>query len=125
VQEAWLRLARSDEAVLADSVGLALLVALETLNPAERLAFVLHDMFVVGRIVEIDHQHRQVGRRLRPGQDHARGRVAVRSDPGAHRPRGAVLAQLATLLPARRGTPAKVIATRNPADAVTGERVAG
>ena len=35
------------EALLADSVGLALLVVLETLNPAERLAFVLHDMFAV------------------------------------------------------------------------------
>jgi RNA polymerase sigma factor (sigma-70 family) len=35
------------EAVLADSVGLALLVVLETLTPAERLAFVLHDMFAV------------------------------------------------------------------------------
>ena len=34
-----------DEAVLADSVGLALLVVLDTLAPAERLAFVLHDMF--------------------------------------------------------------------------------
>jgi RNA polymerase sigma factor (sigma-70 family) len=34
-----------DEALLADSVGLALLVVLETLTPAERLAFVLHDMF--------------------------------------------------------------------------------
>jgi RNA polymerase sigma factor (sigma-70 family) len=33
------------EAMLADSVGLALLVVLETLTPAERLAFVLHDMF--------------------------------------------------------------------------------
>ena len=33
------------EAVLADSVGLALLVVLDTLTPAERLAFVLHDMF--------------------------------------------------------------------------------
>jgi RNA polymerase sigma factor (sigma-70 family) len=33
------------EALLADSVGLALLVVLETLAPAERLAFVLHDMF--------------------------------------------------------------------------------
>jgi RNA polymerase sigma factor (sigma-70 family) len=33
------------EAVLADSVGMALLVVLETLAPAERLAFVLHDMF--------------------------------------------------------------------------------
>src|SRR5918994_243671 len=64
VQEAWLRLSRSDtsgvpnvsradgldpehEALLADSVGLALLVVLETLTPAERLAFVLHDMFSV------------------------------------------------------------------------------
>jgi RNA polymerase sigma factor (sigma-70 family) len=35
------------EALLADSVGLALLVVLETLDPAERLAFVLHDMFAV------------------------------------------------------------------------------
>ena len=34
-----------DEAVLADSVGLALLVVLDALAPAERLAFVLHDMF--------------------------------------------------------------------------------
>ena len=33
--------------LLADSVGLALLVVLETLEPAERLAFVLHDMFAV------------------------------------------------------------------------------
>jgi RNA polymerase sigma factor (sigma-70 family) len=36
-----------DEALLADSVGLALLVVLETLSPAERLAFVLHDTFGV------------------------------------------------------------------------------
>ncbi|MEV1179213.1 sigma-70 family RNA polymerase sigma factor, partial [Nonomuraea sp. NPDC049784] len=35
------------QAELADSVGLALLVVLDTLNPAERLAFVLHDMFAV------------------------------------------------------------------------------
>jgi RNA polymerase sigma factor (sigma-70 family) len=34
-----------DQALLADSVGLALNVVLETLSPAERLAFVLHDMF--------------------------------------------------------------------------------
>jgi RNA polymerase sigma factor (sigma-70 family) len=45
------------EALVADSVGLALLVVLEKLNPAERLAFVLHDMFAVpfdeiGPIVE-------------------------------------------------------------------------
>jgi RNA polymerase sigma factor (sigma-70 family) len=35
------------EAVLADSVGLALIVVLDTLTPAERLAFVLHDMFAM------------------------------------------------------------------------------
>src|SRR6185437_756380 len=35
------------EAVLADSVGAALLVVLDTLPPAERLAFVLHDLFAV------------------------------------------------------------------------------
>lgn len=45
------------EALLADSVGLALLMVLETLGPAERLAFVLHDMFAVpfdeiGQIVD-------------------------------------------------------------------------
>jgi RNA polymerase sigma factor (sigma-70 family) len=80
VQEAWLRLSRSDaddvenlggwlttvvarislnmlrsrdgtnpenEALLADSVGLAMLVVLEKLSPPERLAFVLHDMFAM------------------------------------------------------------------------------
>jgi len=36
-----------DQAVLADSVGLALLVVLESLTPAERLSFVLHDVFAV------------------------------------------------------------------------------
>ena len=36
-----------EEALLADSVGLAMLVVLETLTPAERVAFVLHDMFEV------------------------------------------------------------------------------
>jgi RNA polymerase sigma-70 factor (ECF subfamily) len=37
----------ADQAVLADSVSVALLVVLEALDPAERLAFVLHDMFAV------------------------------------------------------------------------------
>ena len=39
------------EALLADSVGLALLVVLETLSPPERLAFVLHDMLARLRAV--------------------------------------------------------------------------
>jgi RNA polymerase sigma factor (sigma-70 family) len=48
--------APEDNALLAESVGLALLVVLDTLRPAERLAFVLHDMFAmpfeeIGRII--------------------------------------------------------------------------
>jgi RNA polymerase sigma-70 factor (ECF subfamily) len=39
--------APEDDALLAESVGLALLVVLDSLRPAERLAFVLHDMFAV------------------------------------------------------------------------------
>ncbi|MEU2723341.1 sigma-70 family RNA polymerase sigma factor [Streptomyces smyrnaeus] len=39
--------APEDDAVLAESVGLALLVVLDTLTPTERLAFVMHDMFAV------------------------------------------------------------------------------
>jgi RNA polymerase sigma factor (sigma-70 family) len=40
-------LSPEEEAVLADSVGLALLVVLDSLTPAERLAFVLHDLFAM------------------------------------------------------------------------------
>jgi RNA polymerase sigma factor (sigma-70 family) len=40
-------LQREEEALLADSVGFALLVVLDTLSPAERVAFVLHDLFVL------------------------------------------------------------------------------
>ena len=61
-----------DEALLADSVGLALHVVLETLAPAERLAFVLHDMFgmpfeeiapLVGRSTDATRQLASRGRR--------------------------------------------------------------
>ena len=54
------------EAVLADSVGLALLVVLETLTPAERLAFVLHDMFAVpfGEIADIVGRSPEASRQL-------------------------------------------------------------
>jgi RNA polymerase sigma-70 factor, ECF subfamily len=61
-----------DEAVLADSVGLALIVVLDTLTPAERLAFVLHDLFampftevaaVLGRTPEAARQLASRGRR--------------------------------------------------------------
>jgi RNA polymerase sigma-70 factor (ECF subfamily) len=59
------------EALLADSVGLALLVVLETLSPPERLAFVLHDMFAVpfdeiGAIIDRSpHAARQLASRAR------------------------------------------------------------
>lgn len=54
------------EALLADSVGLALLVVLETLTPAERLAFVLHDMFAVpfDEIAPIVERSPQAARQL-------------------------------------------------------------
>jgi RNA polymerase sigma-70 factor (ECF subfamily) len=80
------------EAELADAVGLALLVVLETLDPAERLAFVLHDMFgvpfaeiaaIVGRSPAAARQLASRGRRrVRggarvPDADLARQRAAV------------------------------------------------
>ncbi len=71
-----------DEAVLADSVGLAMLVVLDTLTPAERIAFVLHDLFampftqvaaVLGRSPEATRQlASRARRRVRgaPSPDH-------------------------------------------------------
>jgi len=80
-----------EAAMLADSVGLALLVVLETLSPPERLAFVLHDVFgvpfdEVGRVVDRTPQAaRQLATRARrrvrsaptPDADLARQRVVV------------------------------------------------
>src|SRR5512132_2870488 len=62
------------EALLADSVGLALLVVLETLAPAERVAFVLHDMFAVpfDEIAPIVGRSEAAARQL---ASHARRRV--------------------------------------------------
>jgi RNA polymerase sigma-70 factor (ECF subfamily) len=67
-----------DEALLADTVGLALGVVLDTLEPAERLAFVLHDMFGVPfeEIAPIVGRTPTAARKL---ASRARGRV--RSDP--------------------------------------------
>jgi RNA polymerase sigma-70 factor (ECF subfamily) len=80
------------EALLADSVGLALLVVLETLTPVERLAFVLHDMFgvpfdqiapIVGRTPDAARQLASRGRRRvrgtapSPDADLARQREVV------------------------------------------------
>ena len=75
------------EAVLADSVGLALLVVLDTLDPAERVAFVLHDLFGV----PFDEVGRLVGRSTDAAKmlaSRARRRVrgeTAAPDPGRHR----------------------------------------
>src|SRR5262249_39935871 len=70
------------EAILAESVGLALLVVLDTLAPAERLAFVLHDMFavpfdeiaeIVGRSEDATRQLASRARRRVQGVDKVRG----------------------------------------------------
>jgi RNA polymerase sigma factor (sigma-70 family) len=87
------------EALLADSVGLALLVVLDRLTPAERLAFVLHDMFavpfdeiapIVGRSAEATRQlASRARRRMRDG--------GAAPDPDLVRQREVVDAFLAAL----------------------------
>ena len=71
------------EALLADAVGLALLVVLETLPPAERLAFVLHDMFAVpfDQIAPILDRSEAATRQLA-----SRGRRRVQGSPSAPDP---------------------------------------
>lgn len=78
------RLDPEHEAILADSVGVALLVVLQTLAPAERVAFVLHDMFdlsfdeiapIVGRSSTAARQLASRGRRR------VQGRAQAASDP--------------------------------------------
>src|ERR671924_2162922 len=66
------------EALLGDAVGLALLVVLETLSPAERLAFVLHDMFGVpfDEIARIVDRSPDAARQLA-----SRARRRVRAEP--------------------------------------------
>src|SRR5437773_2481284 len=87
------------EALLADSVGLALLVVLDRLTPAERLAFVLHDMFAVPfeEIAPIVGRSAEAARQLASG---ARRRVrggAAAPDPDLVRQREVVDAFLAAL----------------------------
>lgn len=93
VQEMWLRLRRSDaeifpnehEAVLADSVGIAMQVALDTLSPAERLAFVLHDTFAV----PFDEIAAMVDRPPEPTRQHPRHHRLRGNANGNHNDAGA------------------------------------
>ncbi|WP_433540581.1 RNA polymerase sigma factor SigJ [Streptosporangium sandarakinum] len=80
------------EAVLTDSVGLALLVVLETLSPAERLAFVLHDMFAVPfeEIAPVIERSPAAARQLASrARRRVRGQAPV-PDPDLARQRGVV-----------------------------------
>ncbi|HXH98035.1 MAG TPA: sigma-70 family RNA polymerase sigma factor [Gaiellaceae bacterium] len=100
------------EVLLADSVGLALLVVLETLTPAERLAFVLHDMFAVPfeQIAPIVERSPEATRQLA-----SRARRRVR---GAATPDGDLTAQWqavdAFLAAARDGDFERLLAVLDP-----------
>jgi RNA polymerase sigma-70 factor (ECF subfamily) len=103
-----------EEALLADSVGLALLVVLDTLTPAERLAFVLHDMFalpfeeiapVVGRTPAAARQLASRARRR------VRGAEIPSPDPDPARQRQVVDAFFAA---ARAGDFAALVAVLDP-----------
>jgi RNA polymerase sigma factor (sigma-70 family) len=101
------------EALLADAVGLALLVVLETLTPAERLAFVLHDMFAVPfeEIATIVDRTPQAARQL---ASRARRRVQTRNtapDVGVDAQREVVDAFLAA---ARDGDFNRLVAVLDP-----------
>jgi RNA polymerase sigma-70 factor (ECF subfamily) len=100
------------EALLADSVGLALLVVLETLSPAERLAFVLHDMFAVpfDEIAPIVDRSPDAARQL-ASRARRRVRGAPAPDADLSRQRAVVDAFLAA---ARRGDFDALVALLDP-----------
>ncbi|HEY6595304.1 MAG TPA: sigma-70 family RNA polymerase sigma factor [Asanoa sp.] len=102
----------AQEALIADSVGLALLVVLESLRPPERLAFVLHDMFAVpfDQIAPIVGRSPDAAKQM---ASRARHRVqgAPVPDPDRARQRAVVDAFLAA---ARTGDFAALVAVLHP-----------
>lgn len=108
-----LGLGPEDEALLADSLGLALLVVLKVLTPAERLAFVLHDMFKVpfadiGTIMDRSpHAAKMLASRAR----HRVRRVDVPDEPPLDRQREVVTAFLTA---ARGGNLAGLVKVLDP-----------
>jgi RNA polymerase sigma factor (sigma-70 family) len=111
------------EALLADSIGLALLVVLDQLSPAERVSFVLHDMFAVPftDIAPIVGRTPQTARQL---ASRARRRVQGRDAPG----NGGALRQAhlveAFLAAARRGEFAALLAVLDPDVAMHADQTA-
>ncbi|WP_026415517.1 sigma-70 family RNA polymerase sigma factor [Actinomadura oligospora] len=111
----------ADAAVLSNSVGLALLVVLETLAPAERLAFVLHDMFAIpfDEIAPIVGRTPAAARQL---ASRARRRVrGGRADATAAREREVVTAFLAA---SREGDFAALLTLLDPDAVQRGDRTA-
>jgi RNA polymerase sigma-70 factor (ECF subfamily) len=110
-----------DEALLAESIGLALLVVLDTLSPPERVAFVLHDMFGVSfeEIAPIVGRNPPAARQL---ASRARRRVQ-RDDAGgeADRPRHAKLVD-AFLAAARDGEFDRLLALLDPEVVLTADQ---
>ncbi len=112
------------EALLADSVGLALLVVLDTLAPAERLAFVLHDMFGVAfeEIAAIVGRSPTAARQLASrARRRVRGAAKV-PDPDLTRQREVVDAFLAA---AREGDFAALLTVLDPDVVLRADRGAG
>ena len=85
-----------DQAILADSMGHALLIVLDRLNPAERISFVLHDMFSVS-FEEVGWVLGKSPEACRQLASRARRRVRIAEDPASdpHRQRKVVEAFLA------------------------------
>ena len=110
------------EAVLADSVGLALLVVLETLAPAERVAFVLHDMFDLpfDEIAPIVGRSPTAARQL---ASRARRRVRGAAVPETDRTRQREIVN-AFLAAARGGDFAGLLAVLDPGVVLRADKVA-
>jgi RNA polymerase sigma factor (sigma-70 family) len=111
------------EAVLADSVGLALMVVLDTLTPAERVAFVLHDMFAVPfeEIAPIVGRSTQAARQLASrARRRVQGREAARD--GDRSRRSTLVA--AFLAAARHGDFSALLAVLDPDVALRADTVA-
>jgi RNA polymerase sigma-70 factor (ECF subfamily) len=103
-----------DHALLADSVGLALLVVLDTLSPAERLAFVLHDVFAVPfeQIGSVLDRSPAAAKQL---ASRARQRLRGASGPAASDPARQRLVAEAFLAAARGGDFDGLLAVLDPA----------
>ena len=111
------------EALLADSIGLALLIVLDTLSPAERIAFVLHDMFGVPfeEIAPILGRNAPATRQL---ASRARRRVQHEdASPEAGRLRHAKLVE-AFLVAARNGEFDQLLAVLDPDVVLTADQTA-